>query len=357
MDGGPAHTEMLRKAFDSFVAQADCDARKLAALAQLAAKNGPVHRVYDLAMRARALAPDDPDVRSMTDICLSAGVPSWHFRIVRDTHRNDSYEAALRRAVRPDSRVLDIGAGTGLLGMMAARAGAAEVASCEMNAPVAAAAAHIVAQNGLAERVRIIPKHSKDLDAEADLGGRVDILVQEIVANNVVGEDVLPAMEHAVRQFLKPGGVAIPRSAAAQVALCAWPDLEKSLLGEVSGFDLSGFNPLLQRPIRLPAGEPGLELRSTVAALFDFDFESGGPYPNAADVDLTAEGGAADGIVQWLRLQMDESGVYENAPGRGWHSAWACLFYPFSGARTFSAGETVRVHGAHSAGTLRLWVD
>ena len=44
-----------------------------------------------------------------------------------------AYDAALRRAIRPGCRVLEIGTGSGLLAMMAARAGAAQVVTCERN--------------------------------------------------------------------------------------------------------------------------------------------------------------------------------------------------------------------------------
>ncbi|MEL7220183.1 MAG: 50S ribosomal protein L11 methyltransferase [Bacteroidota bacterium] len=43
---------------------------------------------------------------------------------------------------------MDIGTGSGLLAMMAARAGAQEVVACEMNPLLAEAASQIVEQNG-----------------------------------------------------------------------------------------------------------------------------------------------------------------------------------------------------------------
>jgi type II protein arginine methyltransferase len=342
-------------AFDRLVEQARGDPDRLAALAGMALWSGHEERAYELARDARALAPNDSELRSKTQRPFTEKVPKWHFAIVRDEARNRAYDEALRRAVGPDTRVLDIGAGTGLLSMMAARAGAGGVVSCEMNPAVADAAREIVALNGFADRVTVVAKASGDLDPEADMGGPADLLVQEIVANDLVGEYVLPAMEDAARRLLKPGGTMIPSAGAARVALAHWPGLDSARLGSVDGFDVSPFNRLAHVPYHLKAGDPQLSLRSEAAVLFDFDFASGGPFPaDKRSVELTAEG-AANGVAQWIRLQMDAEGVYENRPEPGIQSCWAVLFTPLDPAREASAGERVTVHGSHDTGRLRVW--
>ncbi len=97
----------------------------------------------------------------MKSACCAASfinrtVPQWHFSLVQDHARNAAYDAALRRAVTPTSRVLEIGTGTGLLAMMAARAGAAAVVTCEVVPAIAEKATDIVAHNGYGDRVRVV---------------------------------------------------------------------------------------------------------------------------------------------------------------------------------------------------------
>ena len=148
--------------------------------------------------RARVNSPSRPcGTRPTTRISEAGplrhflkGVPQWHFAIVRDAARNAAYEEALKRVVTPQTRVLEIGTGSGILAMMAARAGARYVITCEMVPAVAEAAQEIVALNGLSERVRVVAKKSHDLDAERDIGGRADVLVSEIVDNKLLGEGV-----------------------------------------------------------------------------------------------------------------------------------------------------------------------
>merc|ERR1712142_204526 len=68
-------------------------------------------------------------------------VPRWHFRMLNDVGRNAKFADAIVKTVRRwkrrkgeknPVRVLDIGAGTGLLSMVAAREGC-DVTACELD--------------------------------------------------------------------------------------------------------------------------------------------------------------------------------------------------------------------------------
>jgi type II protein arginine methyltransferase len=330
----------------------------LAGLAQVLLAKGDEANARTLAATALALAPLDGEVASMAAGVMGQSVPPWHFHIVRDAARNAAYDGALRRAVEPGMRVLDIGTGTGLLAMMAARAGAREVVTCEMNAAVAEAATRVVAANGYADRVRVIARHSADLDAAADLGGGVDLVVSEIVSNDLVGEGVLPAMEQAMRRLARSGAVVIPARGAVRVALAHDAGLGKERMAWVDGFDLTAFNGLAPPRHRFKPDDGRLALRSEAGDLFAFDFQSGGPYPQCrAAISLTADGGPVNGVAQWIALQMDEVERYENHPGPGRHSAWAVLFYPLARAIDPRPGQSVMVRGAHDRQTLRIWAE
>lgn len=347
---------LVEAGLEMMVRQARGDARKLAALSALALGTGLGARARELAREASALGPDDPEVSALAQASLAADVPAWHFRIVRDDRRNAAYDDALRRAVGPSTRVLDIGAGTGLLAMMAARAGAGDVASCEMNPAVAEAAAEIVERNGFADRVRVIAKASGELDPEQDLGGRANIIVSEIVSNELLGEAVLPVMEDAVARLLAPGGRLIPSAASVRVAPAWWSGCEKRQLEGIDGFDLSPFNRLKKIPYRLKVGDSDLALRGEAADLFAFDFTTGGPYPGGrARLDLIADGQPVNGVAQWIHLTLDEQTAYENRPGPGETSCWACLFYPFPRPLEPAAGSAVPIHAAHDRHRLRIW--
>ena len=86
----------------------------------------------------------------------------YHFPMVNDRTRNDAFARAIQRAVawRAPSLTLDIGCGTGLLAMLAARAGAQRVLAIEMSPEMASLAEQVVAINGLEHAVRVVASHS-----------------------------------------------------------------------------------------------------------------------------------------------------------------------------------------------------
>jgi len=344
-------------ALDALVAAAQDNARTLAGLAAAAQEHGLGTRALEIATMARNLAPNDAQVRAVTGRAMAAGVPSWHHNILRDLERNAAYRAALEQVVRPGDRVLDIGAGSGLLSMIAARAGAAQVTACEVNPAVADAAVRTVAHNGFADRITIVPRYSTEVELERDLGERVDVIVQEIIAHDMLCEGVLPALADAVPRFLKPGGRVVPERAQVRAALAYWPHAKARALDSVEGFDLSPYATLARYPLEASSNDPSLVLRSEPVDLFSWDFASGGPYgPGRTSAELTVRDGNANGVIQWIHIDLVEGVTYENAPSRGPNSSWACLFYPFA-VGTVPSGTVMRVHGAHTQIAMRIWAE
>jgi protein-L-isoaspartate O-methyltransferase len=342
---------------DGLVAAAAGDPLRLARLARmlLAWKNAPKAR--ELCAQALALSPGEAEIQTLAAEIFSDGIPPWHFVIVRDTARNAAYDAALRRAMKPGFRVLEIGTGTGLLAMMAARAGASEVVTCEMNPTIAERAVEIIAKNRFADRIRVVAKHSGDLKIGVDLAGPADVLVSEIVSNTLVDEGVLPAMEGVVPRLLRPGAVVIPAGGTVRVALAEDTKAPRKRMDVIDGFDLSPFNNLMRASYQIARGDQRLVLRSEPADLFSFDFKSGGPFPVArTSLVLHAQGGTANGIAQWIALRMDDQESYENRPAAGTSSCWAIMFHPFD-ERMFEAGDRITVHGSHDRTSLRIWAD
>lgn len=333
------------------------DPRALIAIARQMIAAGDRQRALALAEQVHATTGGRGEAGVTAAEILSDGVYSWHFLIPRDRGRNDAYEQALLRAIRPGCRVLEIGTGTGLLAMMAARAGAI-VVTCEADPAIASAARDVIAANGYADRVTVVNSHSTALEPERDMGGLADILVSEIVSNDLLSEGVLAAHEDAVARLLTREAVVIPPRGSIRVALARDLRGRSPRLGEASGFDLSAFNRLAAPNEMIRVGMDQVALCSEPVDLFSFDFATTDRRkPERRELEIASQGGRVDGIVQWIALEMDAVGRYENRPQSGTASCWGALLWRFPQPLETQAGELVAIGGAHERDRVRLWAS
>jgi protein arginine N-methyltransferase 7 len=308
-----------------------------------------------LPLVARALERHgaDPAWQAVAAAIRQAEVPDFHVRMLRDDLRNAAYRAAIERFA-PGRSMLDIGTGSGLLAMMAARAGAAQVYACEANPMLAASARAVIAANGLSDRITVFDCHSGKLDRNRDLGGGVDLVVSEVFCHTLIGEGVLASLAHARAELTQPGALFLPARASIEVALAEFPPFVESV-GLVEGFDLSAFAGHLNVARHLPAEDPALALRSAPATLFAFDFAAGDPAERGtAQLALASIGGVVSGLAQWLRLTFADDIIYENRPGSTENLHWRISLAP-TDARETMPGERYLAGGTYAADTLVTW--
>jgi len=136
-----------------------------------------------------------------------------HRAMLRDHPRNEAFRRALFAHLKPHHVVLDVGAGSGILSMFAAQAGAARVYAVERTG-IAHLARRLVAENNLGDCVQVI-----ETDVEAVmLPEKVDVIVSEWLGTIGVDENLLAAVTTARNRWLKPGGVMLPEKVTAMIA-------------------------------------------------------------------------------------------------------------------------------------------
>lgn len=308
-----------------------------------------------LPLVARALERHgaDPLWQAVAAAIRRAEVPDFHVRMLRDDLRNAAYRTAIERFA-PGRSVLDIGTGSGLLAMMAARAGARHVYACEANPMLAASARAVIAANGLAERVTVFDCHSGKLDRDRDLGGGVDLVMSEVFCHTLIGEGVLGSLAHARAALTRPDALFLPAHASIAVALAQFPPLVESV-GPVEGFDLGAFAGHLHAARHCAPEDPALVLRSAPATLFAFDFaDRDPPHRGTAQVALASTGGVVSGLAQWLRLTFADDIIYENRPGRAENLHWRISLAPTTPRETMP-GARYLAGGTYAADTLVTW--
>ncbi len=148
--------------------------------------------------------------------------------MMNDARRNETWDKALRAAIRPGMHVLEIGTGAGMLALMAARAGAQKVVTCEIDEVPAALARELAARNGYADRISVITKRSQDLKLGVDLERPADLLFCDIFADDFFDFDPLTAIADARKRLLAPDARTVPAAGGVRYALAHHSDYRRS---------------------------------------------------------------------------------------------------------------------------------
>jgi len=333
------------------------DAGTISNMGALHLKEGRIIEAVAAFRRAMEIDPLQLNARINLEVLLKNAVPPWHFAMMNNAPRNSVYDEAIRR-VAPGRSVLDIGTGPGLLAMMAARAGAKWVVSCEQTPWIAAKAREVVAANGLSDRIKLIAKHSTDLRIGHDLSERAEVLVTEVFGTSAINELVIPTVVHAHAQLLQPGATVVPNAASARAYLAGGPALEGYFfVDRAAGFTIAAFNDFAKLKMDLQVNCVPHDVLSDDFEAYRLDLRQPPLQPEKRVIDVVAtKPGRCFGIVQWLRIDLAEGLVYENRPHPDAPTdGWGHMLYRFAEPIELDVGDRVRLAVQHNRSTLLIW--
>jgi len=188
-------------------------------------------------------------------------VNDWHMPMMNDQQRNEAYRDALNKLVSPDDVVLEIGSGSGILSLIAAKAGAKHVYAIEASKNFAEISRVNFHRNHQAEKITIVNKMSTDvqvspvpkkrkLSEKDDMGPVVQslpqkctLLVAEILGTMLDGESSIYYYEDARKRLLTENAKIIPGYGVQYATLIS--SHQFATLTQGFGFDdldLSSFN-------------------------------------------------------------------------------------------------------------------
>ncbi|MBI2223040.1 MAG: 50S ribosomal protein L11 methyltransferase [Acidobacteria bacterium] len=235
-----------------------------------------------------------------------------HRQYLRDRHRLDAFARAIHAVVRPGDRVVDLGSGTGVLGLLACRAGARIVFAIEATGIIGLASA-VRDANGMHDRLTFVRGHSTTVT----LPERADVIVTDQIGRFGFEGGILECVADARARLLEPDARFVPAAITLHVApvesgqmyerIEFW-DLQPAGLDfhSVRHLAANTVYPARLRPEHLlgpPAATVRLDLASATSERFSFD------------VTLPiARAGVLHGIGGWFSAELAPGVTMTNSP-------------------------------------------
>eukprot|EP00928_Gymnodinium_smaydae_P087805 TRINITY_DN72001_c0_g1_i1.p1 TRINITY_DN72001_c0_g1~~TRINITY_DN72001_c0_g1_i1.p1 ORF type:complete len:380 (-),score=74.81 TRINITY_DN72001_c0_g1_i1:106-1245(-) len=282
-----------------------------------------------------------------------------HQVMLRDQPRVDAYRRAIESCgeawrASGGTTVVDVGSGTGLLAILAARAGASRVVAVE-----ASRMAHflpkIVAANVPAGVVEVKECRAEELELEPD--AKVDVIVSEWMGYFLLFENMLPSVLAVRDRYLKKGGQMLPSKCRLKLAPLedkSWRPSKVDFWNDVHGIDMSALVPLA---VATECGKgqhrfiDGQELMGSAFDVFEFDCHEvteGDLARFEAPISVEVPAGRRlDGFASWFECEFGAAGwllsTGPDAPQTHWRQTAFNLRKPIEGGGGIVVTGTVTV--------------
>ena len=277
-----------------------------------------------------------------------------HRQYLADASRMSAFRQAIEEVVAPGDVVLDLGAGTGILGLMACRAGAKRVYAVDEGS-IFGLARDVAEVNGFADRIT----HIKGLSTRIELPERVDVVLADQIGRFGLESGILEYFQDARVRFLKPGGAMVP----GEIGLVIVPVENHELFGQIEFWSLTpgGFDFCPARPIAVNTGYP---------ARFDSTHLLGAPAEaislklmtasmDALDAEcvlVAVRSGTLHGIGGWFEAKLSPSVTLTNSPLTARPILRRQVFFPIGRPVALEEHDEIHVRlRIRPAGTIVSW--
>ncbi|KAI4303248.1 hypothetical protein MLD38_038901 [Melastoma candidum] len=348
--------------------------------------------------RDAAADENEPTPPHSSSCCPELGLlaTTSYLDMLNDSRRNRAFREAIDKSLQKPCRVIDIGAGTGLLSMMAARAmdlgkesvarssNEGSVTAVESYLPMGKLMRRVLRQNGMESVVRVLNKRSDEIEIGVDVKSQADVLVSEILDSELLGEGLIPTLQHAHDKLLVENPLTIPWRATVYGQLVESRYLLKC--HDLSGCEAeaqdgvrlvpSGMEGLIgvkaqQHPMHLNAIRNEIKLVSEPFKIFEFEFWKRPESNGKTSFNVKAIGsGQMHAVVSWWDLQLDKEGsiFYSTAPGwiassdnscvRNWCEHWRqCVWFIPGRGLSCHASDNIRFHAVHDATSISYFLE
>jgi len=268
--------------------------------------------------------------------------------------RLTQYERAIAAVVRQGDVVVDLGTGSGLLAVLACRAGARRVYAIEASDAVQIGTL-ITSTTEFAERIEFVHATSQ----KVALSEQVDVIVGDIHDTFGFQPGGLASIMDVRDRLLKPGGTLIPQATELMIA-----PLEAAALyareidvwnGCVHGVGLSSIRPFAVSHVH-PGRFDSDQLLSPAAAIGTLDLaRATSLHFSGSAVTTIHRDGIAHGLCGCFVTTLAGDIRMGNVPGDSSTTNFAQAFFPFDQPVSVAAGDEVSISIDSHDGHIARW--
>jgi protein arginine N-methyltransferase 1 len=203
--------------------------------------------------------------------------------------------------------VLDIGCGTGILSIFAARAGAKHVYAID-NAEIAEYAREIVRKNNFSEVITVIKGKVEEVELPVE---KVDVIISEWMGYFLLYESMLDTIIFARDKWLVPNGLIMPDRF--HINIVGFQDInyfkagKESFWSDVYGIDMSCLGRLVYVEPLVEGLDPQ-QIVTTASRIFSIDLrkcrKEDSEFANLYSLEVTKDKAKIDGICAWFEAEF-----------------------------------------------------
>lgn len=131
------------------------------------------------------------------------------------------FKQAIENVVEKGDYVVDIGTGSGVLALLAAKAGAGRVTAIDVN-PESLRYAKLAAKtNNVEDVIEFVERHFADYTPTE----KADVVICEMLSSMMLVEQQIPASYYATQTILKPYGILLPKEVRVYIVPVECPEI------------------------------------------------------------------------------------------------------------------------------------
>merc|ERR1711939_269274 len=270
-----------------------------------------------------------------------------HEEMLKDEVRTLSYRNSMwhNKHLFKDKVVLDVGCGTGILSMFAAKAGAKKVIGVDMST-IIDKAKEIVEVNGMSDKITLLQGKMEEVELPFP---KVDIIISEWMGYFLLYESMLDTVLYARDTYLNPGGLIFPDKATIYMAGIEDGEYKEEKIGfwdNVWGFD---YTPLKATAMSEPLVDT-VDMKAVVTdptPVLTLDLYTATTADLAFNMPFTLEPRRSDfvhALIAWFDIEFSacHKPIKFSTGPHTKYTHWKQTVFYLQDVLTVEAGETVK---------------